>query len=306
AGLGLGIVNAGQLVGYADIPKDVLGMVEDVIFDRRPDATERLVDFAKSVSGAGQKREVDLRWREGSVEERLKHAVLHGEVAYIEEDAEEARVKYGKPLLVIEGPLMDGMQLVGDLFGLSGLITPSLDEMVVVAKEMTRRDFRIPLLIGGATTSKQHTAVRIAPAYDGTTVHVLDASRVIGVVSDLLDDGRRGKFESENAALQEKLRAQHTSSRRPLLTLAESRARRLLLPFGELPQPPFVGRKVIEPELAQLREYVDWTFFFHAWELKGKYPAILDSPSQGAAARELFGHAQELLDEIQANRWLQA
>ena len=402
AGLDMGIVNAGQLVVYEDIPKDLLEMVEDIIFDRRPDATERLVEFAKSISGGGTKREVDLSWREGPVEERLKYAVLHGEVAYIEEDAEEARVKYGKPLLVIEGPMMDGMKVVGDLFGagkmflpqvvksaramkravaylepfmqaekkasgsqrvrgklvlatvkgdvhdigknivgvvlacnnyevhdlgvmvpadkildtaielgadvvgLSGLITPSLDEMVMVAKEMTRRDFRIPLLIGGATTSKQHTAVRIAPAYDGTTVHVLDASRVIGVVSDLLDDGRRGKFESENAALQEKLRAQHTSSRRPLLTLTESRARRLLLPFGELPQPPFVGRKVIEPELAQLREYVDWTFFFHAWELKGKYPAILDSPSQGAAARELFGHAQELLDEIQANRWLQA
>ena len=402
AGLDMGIVNAGQLVVYEDIPKDLLEMVEDIIFDRRPDATERLVEFAKSISGGGTKREVDLTWREGPVEERLKYAVLHGEVAYIEEDAEEARVKYGKPLLVIEGPMMDGMKVVGDLFGagkmflpqvvksaramkravaylepfmqaekkasgsqrvrgklvlatvkgdvhdigknivgvvlacnnyevhdlgvmvpadkildtaielgadvvgLSGLITPSLDEMVMVAKEMTRRDFRIPLLIGGATTSKQHTAVRIAPAYDGTTVHVLDASRVIGVVSDLLDDGRRGKFESENAALQEKLRAQHTSSRRPLLTLADSRARRLLLPFGELPQPPFVGRKVIEPELAQLREYVDWTFFFHAWELKGKYPAILDSPSQGAAARELFGHAQELLDEIQANRWLQA
>ena len=282
AGLDMGIVNAGQLVVYEDIPKDLLEMVEDVIFDRRPDATERLVEFAKSISGGGQKRELDLGWREGSVEERLKHAVLHGEVAYIEEDAEEARVKYGKPLLVIEGPLMDGMQVVGDLFGagkmflpqvvksaramkravaylepfmeaekeasgdhrvrgklvlatvkgdvhdigknivgvvlacnnyevhdlgvmvpvekildtavelgadvvgLSGLITPSLDEMVIVAKEMTRRDFRIPLLIGGATTSKQHTAVRIAPAYDGTTVHVLDASRVIGVVSDLL------------------------------------------------------------------------------------------------------------------------
>src|SRR5438128_3089546 len=281
AGLDMGIVNAGQLVVYEDIPKDLLEMVEDIIFDRRPDATERLVDFAKSVSGAGQKREVDLRWREGSIEERLKHAVLHGEVAYIEEDAEEARVKYGKPLLVIEGPLMDGMQVVGDLFGagkmflpqvvksaramkravaylepcmqaekeasgdrrvrgrlvlatvkgdvhdigknivgvvlqcnnyevhdlgvmvpaekildvavelgadvvgLSGLITPSLDEMVVVAKEMTRRDFRIPLLIGGATTSKQHTAVRIAPAYDGTTVYVLDASRRIGVRADL-------------------------------------------------------------------------------------------------------------------------
>ena len=402
AGLDMGIVNAGQLVVYEDIPRDLLEMVEDVIFDRRPDATERLVDFAKSVSGAGSKREVDLTWREGSVEERLKHAVLHGEVAYIEEDAEEARVKYGKPLLVIEGPLMDGMKVVGDLFGagkmflpqvvksaramkkavaylqpfmeaekeasgdqhvrgrlvlatvkgdvhdigknivgvvlacnnyevhdlgvmvpaekildtavelgadvvgLSGLITPSLDEMVVVAKEMTRRDFRIPLLIGGATTSKQHTAVRIAPAYDGTTVHVLDASRVIGVVSDLLDDGRRHKFEQDNAALQEKLRAQHTSSRRPLLTLSESRTKRLRLPFEQLSTPPFTGRKVVEPEIAKLRGYVDWTFFFHAWELKGKYPAILDSPSYGAAARELFGHAQELLDEIQRHGWVKA
>jgi len=402
AGLDMGIVNAGQLVVYADIPKDLLEMVEDVIFDRRPDATERLVDFARSVSGAGQKREVDLRWREGSVEERLKHAVLHGEVAYIEEDAEEARVKYGKPLLVIEGPLMDGMQVVGDLFGagkmflpqvvksaramkravaylepfmqaekkasgdrsvrgklvlatvkgdvhdigknivgvvlacnnyevhdlgvmvpvdkildtavelgadvvgLSGLITPSLDEMVVVAKEMTRRDFRIPLLIGGATTSKQHTAVRIAPAYDGTTVHVLDASRVIGVVSDLLAKDRREKFERDNYTLQEKLRAQHTSAKRPLLTLDEARAKRLRVPFDQLARPPFIGRKVIEPSLTELRDYVDWTFFFHAWELKGKYPAILDSPAQGAAARELFGHAQELLDEIIAKDWLHA
>src|SRR5207302_6540454 len=260
-------------------------------------ATERLVDFAKTVSGGGTKREVDLSWREKPVEDRLAYAVLHGEVAYIEADAEEARQKYARPLMVIEGPLMDGMKVVGDLFGagkmflpqvvksaramkkavaylqpfmeaekeasgdqhvrgrlvlatvkgdvhdigknivgvvlacnnyevhdlgvmvpaekildtavelgadvvgLSGLITPSLDEMVVVAKEMTRRDFRIPLLIGGATTSKQHTAVRIAPAYDGTTVHVLDASRVIGVVSDLLDGGRRHKFEQDNAAL---------------------------------------------------------------------------------------------------------
>ena len=402
AGLDMGIVNAGQLVVYEDIPKDLLELVEDIIFDRRPDATERMVEFAKSVSGAGARREVDLSWREGSVEERLKHAVLHGEVEYIEKDAEEARVKYGKPLLVIEGPLMDGMKVVGDLFGagkmflpqvvksarvmkravaylqpfmeaekeaggdqhvrgklvlatvkgdvhdigknivgvvlacnnyevhdlgvmvpaekildvavelgadvvgLSGLITPSLDEMVVVAKEMTRRDFRIPLLIGGATTSKQHTAVRIAPAYDGTTVHVLDASRVIGVVSDLLDGGRRERFERDNFALQEKLRAQHSSSRRPLLTLVDARAKRLRLPFTDLAKPPFVGRKVIEPSIAELREYVDWTFFFHAWELKGKYPAILDNPSHGAAARELFAHAQELLDEIQAKGWLKA
>src|SRR5205807_782561 len=167
---------------------------------------------------------------------------------------------HGLGVMVPVDKILDtAVELGADVGGLSGLITPSLDEMVVVAKEMTRRDFRIPLLIGGATTSKQHTTVRIAPAYDGTTVHVLDSSRVIGVVSDLLDDSRRGKFESENAALQEKLRAQHTSSRRPLLTLVESRSRRLLLPFGEPPQPPFLGRTVIEPELAQLREYVDWT-----------------------------------------------
>jgi 5-methyltetrahydrofolate--homocysteine methyltransferase len=402
AGLDMGIVNAGQLAVYEDIPKDLLELVEDVIFDRRPDATERLVEFAKSVSGSGTKREVDLSWREKPVEDRLAYAVLHGEVAYIEADAEEARQKYPKPLMVIEGPLMDGMKVVGDLFGagkmflpqvvksaramkravaylqpfmeaekeasgsqqvrgrlvlatvkgdvhdigknivgvvlgcnnyevhdlgvmvpaekildtaielgadavgLSGLITPSLDEMVTVAKEMTRRQFTIPLLIGGATTSKQHTAVRIAPAYTGSTVHVLDASRVIGVVSDLFDDKRKVTFDRDNRALQDKLRAQHTTSKRPLLTLAEARSKRARLDFSELPAPPFTGTRVIEPKLSELREYVDWTFFFHAWELKGKFPAILDSPSHGAAARELFSHAKELLDEIQTKRLLQA
>ncbi|HKV89086.1 MAG TPA: methionine synthase [Candidatus Dormibacteraeota bacterium] len=402
AGLDMGIVNAGQLVVYEDIPKDLLEMVEDIIFDRRQDATERLVEFAKSISGAGAKREVDLAWREGSVEERLQHAVLHGEVEYIEKDAEEARVKYGKPLLVIEGPLMDGMKVVGDLFGagkmflpqvvksaramkkavaylqpfmeaekeaagsthvrgklvlatvkgdvhdigknivgvvlacnnyevhdlgvmvpverildvaaelgadvvgLSGLITPSLDEMVVVAKEMTRRELKIPLLIGGATTSKQHTAVRIAPAYEGSTVHVLDASRVIGVVSDLLDDGRRPGFDRENRALQEKLRSQHTASRRALLPLDEARSKRWNVDFKDLPKPPFTGVRVVEPKIPELREYIDWTFFFHAWELKGKFPAILESPSHGAVARELFSHAEELLDEIQTKGWLKA
>jgi 5-methyltetrahydrofolate--homocysteine methyltransferase len=402
AGLDMGIVNAGQLVVYEDIPKDLLELVEDIIFDRRPDATERLVEFAKSVSSAGSKREIDLTWREAPIEERLQYAVLHGEVAYIEEDAEEARVKYGKPLLVIEGPLMDGMKVVGDLFGagkmflpqvvksaramkravaylepfmqaekeasgsqhmrgklvlatvkgdvhdigknivgvvlacnnyevvdlgvmvpvekildtaielgadvvgLSGLITPSLDEMVVVAKEMTRRDFKIPLLIGGATTSKQHTAVRIAPAYSGSTVHVLDASRVIGVVSDLLDDDRRPGFDQDNRALQDKLRTQHTATRRTLLTLDDSRAKRLRLTFEDLPKPPFTGVRVVEPRISELREYIDWTFFFHAWELKGKFPAILQSPSHGAAARELFSHAEEMLDEIQSRGLLQA
>ena len=403
AGLDMGIVNAGQLIVYEDIPKDLLELVEDVIFDRRPDATERLVDFAKTVSGGGTKREVDLAWREKPVEDRLAYAVLHGEIAFIEADAEEARQKYAKPLLVIEGPLMDGMKVVGDLFGagkmflpqvvksaramkkavaylqpfmeaekeasgnsqqvrgklvlatvkgdvhdigknivgvvlgcnnyevhdlgvmvpaekildtaielgadavgLSGLITPSLDEMVTVAKEMTRRQFTIPLLIGGATTSKQHTAVRIAPAYTGATVHVLDASRVIGVVSDLFDDTRRVTFDRDNRALQEKLRAQHTTSKRALLTLGEARAKRARLDFSDLPVPPFTGARVIEPKISELREYIDWTFFFHAWELKGKFPAILDSPSHGAVARELFSHAEELLDEIQTKGWLRA
>jgi 5-methyltetrahydrofolate--homocysteine methyltransferase len=402
AGLDMGIVNAGQLAVYEDIPKDLLEMVEDIIFDRRPDATERLVDFAKSVSGAGTKREKDLSWREGTVEERLAFAVLHGEVEFIEADAEEARQKYKKGLLVIEGPLMDGMKVVGDLFGagkmflpqvvksaramkravaylepfmqaekeasgsqsvrgklvlatvkgdvhdigknivgvvlacnnyevvdlgvmvpadkildtaielnadvvgLSGLITPSLDEMVVVAKEMTRRQFTIPLLIGGATTSKQHTAVRIAPAYDGSTVHVLDASRVIGVVSDLLDKDRRHTFDRDNQALQEKLRTQHTASRRTLLTIADARRKRLRAAFDDLPKPPFVGTRVIEPTLSTLRAYIDWTFFFHAWELKGKFPAILDSPSHGAVARELYEHATEMLDEIERDGSLKA
>jgi 5-methyltetrahydrofolate--homocysteine methyltransferase len=171
---------------------------------------------------------------------------------------------------------------------------------------MTRRQFTIPLLIGGATTSKQHTAVRIAPAYDGSTVHVLDASRVIGVVSDLLDKDRRHTFDRDNQALQEKLRTQHTATRRALLTLPDARAKRQRLSFEDLPKPPFVGTKTIEPSLSTLREYIDWTFFFTAWELKGKFPAILDSPSHGAVARELFEHANELLDEIVAKNLLQA
>ena len=402
AGLDMGIVNAGQLAVYEDIPKDLLELVEDIIFDRRPDATERLVEFAKNVSGAGAKREVDLTWRNGTIEERLAHAVLHGEVEFIEADAEEARQKFGAGLLVIEGPLMDGMKVVGDLFGagkmflpqvvksaramkravaylepfmqaekkasgsvsvggklvtatvkgdvhdigknivgvvlgcnnyevfdlgvmvpadkildtaielgadaigLSGLITPSLDEMVDVAKEMTRRGFTMPLLIGGATTSKQHTAVRIAPAYTGPTVHVLDASRVIGVVSDLFDKDRRPIFDKANRTLQDKLRAQHTTARRALLPLDEARDKRWALGFNDLPTPPFTGTRMIEPKLSELREFIDWTFFFHAWELKGKFPAILESPSHGAAARELFGHAKELLDEIEAKQWLRA
>jgi 5-methyltetrahydrofolate--homocysteine methyltransferase len=402
AGLDMGIVNAGQLALYEDIPADLKELVEDVIFDRRPDATERLVDFAKNVAGEGTKREVDLGWREAPVEERISHALVHGIVDFIEADAEEARLKYGRPLSVIEGPLMDGMKIVGDLFGagkmflpqvvksaramkrsvaylqpfmeaekdaadrqargrivmatvkgdvhdigknivgvvlgcnsyevidlgvmvpvdrildtaiaehadaigLSGLITPSLDEMVNVAKEMERRHLEIPLLIGGATTSKQHTAVRIAPAYSQPTLHVLDASRVVGVVSDLLDPVRKAALDKENRALQTKLREQHAGkATRPLLPVTRARQNRALLEFSDLPIPEFVGTRLVEPDLETLREYIDWTFFFHAWELRGRFPAILDHPHMGPSARELYENAQVLLDEIIAGRSLTA
>jgi 5-methyltetrahydrofolate--homocysteine methyltransferase len=402
AGLDMGIVNAGQLALYEDIPADLKELVEDVIFDRRADATERLVDFAKNVAGEGTKREVDLAWREAPVEQRISHALVHGIVDFVEADAEEARLKYGRPLSVIEGPLMDGMKIVGDLFGagkmflpqvvksaramkrsvaylqpfmeaekdaadrqargrivmatvkgdvhdigknivgvvlgcnsyevidlgvmvpmdrildtaiaehadaigLSGLITPSLDEMVNVAKEMERRHLDIPLLIGGATTSKQHTAVRIAPAYSQPTLHVIDASRVVGVVSDLLDPVRKAALDNENRALQAKLRDQHAGkATRPLLDVAKARQNGARLEFSELPIPEFIGTRIVEPELATLREYIDWTFFFHAWELRGRFPAILDHPEMGPAARDLYENAQTLLDEIIAKRSLRA
>jgi 5-methyltetrahydrofolate--homocysteine methyltransferase len=187
--------------------------------------------------------------------------------------------------------------------GLSGLITPSLDEMVGVAREMERRGLELPLLIGGATTSKQHTAVRIAPEYGQPTVHVPDASRVVAVVSSLLDPSRRAALDDENRALQERLRDQHAErTRRPLLPLAEARARRHRVEFEELPVPAFTGARAVEPELATLREYVDWQFFFHAWELKGRFPAILERPE----ARELYDDAQALLDELASTTVLRA
>ena len=397
AGLDMGIVNAGQLAVYQDIPPDLLGLAEDVLFDRRPDATDRLVAFAETVNGPGTTRTVDLSWRDAPVEKRLGHALVHGIVDFVEADTEEARYQAARPLDVIEGPLMDGMKIVGDLFGagkmflpqvvksarvmkravaylepymeaekeqarlegrdsaergqgkivlatvkgdvhdigknivgvvlgcnnyevidlgvmvpaavvldtavtegadavgLSGLITPSLDEMVNVAAEMERRGLKLPLLIGGATTSRQHTAVRIAPAYDGTTVHVLDASRVVGVVSDLLDDDRAQVLARTNRAEQERLREQHEKSqRRPLLTLEQARANPEQVPFGDLPVPGFTGLRTVQPDLKALRAMIDWQFFFLAWELKGKYPAILDQP----AARELFDEANALLDQI--------
>ncbi len=400
AGLDMGIVNAGQLAVYEDIEPELLERVEDVIFNRREDATERLVEYASRVQGEGTRRERDLSWREAPVGERLSHALVHGIVDFIEEDTEEARQQHARPLDVIEGPLMSGMQIVGDLFGsgkmflpqvvksaramkravaylepfmdqekaaggngartqgkvvlatvkgdvhdigknivgvvlgcnnyevidlgvmvpaerildtavqehcdvvgLSGLITPSLDEMVNVAKEMERRELVLPLLIGGATTSKQHTAVKIAPEYSEPTLHVLDASRVVGVVSSLLDGARKARLDEENRELQERLREQHEQKeRKPLLPIEEARANRELVTFGASPSPAFTGTRVVEPELVTLREYIDWQFFFHAWELKGRFPAILDEP----AARELYDDAQALLDEIVRERSLRA
>jgi 5-methyltetrahydrofolate--homocysteine methyltransferase len=402
AGLDMGIVNAGQLAVYEDIEPELLERVEDVLFDRRPDATERLVEYASTVTGGATRRELDLSWREAPVEERLAHALVHGVVDYIEEDAEEARRVAARPLDVIEGPLMDGMKIVGDLFGagkmflpqvvksaramkravaylepymeaekserssaarivmatvkgdvhdigknivgvvlgcngyevidlgvmapadrildtaieqdcdivgLSGLITPSLDEMVSVAKEMERRGLELPLLIGGATTSKQHTAVRIAPEYGQPTVHVLDASRVVGIVGDLLDGVRRERLDVENRADQERLRALHAErGRKPLLSLREAREHRTPIEWhaDDLAVPPFTGVRVVEEDIAVLRGYVDWTFFFHAWELKGRFPAILDDPQKGAVARDLYEAANELLDEVTANASLTA
>ena len=404
AGLDMGIVNAGQLAVYEDIPPDLLEHVEDIVFNRRPDATERMVAFAATVHGEATKRELDLSWREGPVEDRLSHALVHGIVDFIEEDTEEARQKLPRPLDVIEGPLMDGMAVVGDLFGsgrmflpqvvksaramkravaylepymeaersggngrargkivlatvkgdvhdigknivgvvlgcnnyevidlgvmvpadrildtaveedcdvvgLSGLITPSLDEMVHVADEMERRGLGLPLLIGGATTSRQHTAVKIAPAYGQPTLHVLDASRVVRIVSDLLEPERRERLDQENRAAQDRLRELHSEKeRKPLLPLARAREHRTPIEWhpDDLNTPSFTGARVVETPLAVLREYIDWTFFFHAWELKGRFPKILDDPVVGAAARDLFENANELLDEIVAGELLQA
>jgi 5-methyltetrahydrofolate--homocysteine methyltransferase len=191
--------------------------------------------------------------------------------------------------------------------GLSGLITPSLEEMVNVAREMERRKMSVPLLIGGATTSKQHTAVRIAPAYSRPTVHVIDASRVVGVVSNLFDEGRSVAFDVDNRKLQEQLREQHAAKgRRTVVSLAKAREKRLRLDFSDLAQPSFTGVRVLEPPLEVLAEYIDWTFFFHAWELKGRFPAILDHPQMGEAARELYQHGKELLDEIISGRLIRA
>jgi 5-methyltetrahydrofolate--homocysteine methyltransferase len=410
AGLDMGIVNAGQLDVYEDIAPALREMVEDVLFDRRPDATDRLVDYAgqvKAQGGGAARQTQDLAWRDAPVAERLSYALVHGIADHVEADTEEARQEAARPLEVIEGPLMDGMKVVGDLFGagkmflpqvvksarvmkravaylepymeaekaeaerngtapqgkargngkvvlatvkgdvhdigknivgvvlgcnnyevidlgvmvpaakildtavaedadiigLSGLITPSLDEMVSVATEMERRGITKPLLIGGATTSRQHTAVRIAPAYGSSTLHVLDASRVVGVVQGLLDPARAATVDSDNRADQQRLREQHEARRsQPLLSIEAARRNREQVSFDGLPVPAFTGVRAVTPTLAELRELIDWQFFFLAWELKGKYPAILDNPQ----ARELFDDATELLDEIVADGLLTA
>jgi 5-methyltetrahydrofolate--homocysteine methyltransferase len=397
AGMDMGIVNAGQLIVYEDIPKDLLEHVEDIIFNRRPDATERLVQFADRVKGSGTKRETDLAWRDATVEARLSHALVHGIVDFIEADVEEARLQYDEPLRIIEGPLMDGMKVVGDLFGagkmflpqvvksaramkkavayllpymeerkrltgassaqgkilmatvkgdvhdigknivgvvlgcnnyevvdlgvmvpaakildaaieqkaniigLSGLITPSLDEMAFVAREMERRGFIMPLLIGGATTSRQHTAVKIAQEYSGPVVHVLDASRAVDVVSNLLGDNRP-RFDAANRAAQAEIRESYANRRqKPLLSYEEALANRLKTDWDDhvIASPWFLGRRYLDDVLLEdLARYIDWTFFFSAWELKGRFPGILDHPQYGPAARELYEHAQALLARI--------
>ena len=406
AGMDMGIVNAGQLGIYEQIPRDLLVLVEDVILNRRPDATERLLAFADSVKQVGQKPVEEDAWRKGTVEERLSHALVKGIVDYIETDTEEAREKYGRPLAVIEGPLMAGMNVVGDLFGsgrmflpqvvksarvmkksvaylmpyleaekqltggaktagkivmatvkgdvhdigknivgvvlgcnnyevvdlgvmvpcekilktareleadmvgLSGLITPSLDEMVHVAREMEREGFTVPLLIGGATTSRAHTAVKIAPAYKQPVVHVLDASRAVGVVGRLSSSELKPAFIEENRQEQEKLRETHRGPRsQKLVTIAEARRRRLQFDWSSYdpPRPSFTGIKAKSPvPIEEIIPYIDWTPFFHVWELRGVYPRIFKQPEVGDRAREVFDDAGKLLDRIVREKLLEA
>jgi 5-methyltetrahydrofolate--homocysteine methyltransferase len=398
AGLTMGIVNAGQLGIYEEIPKDLLELVEDVLLDRRPDATERLIAFADTVKGTGKVTEkTEEEWRHGTVEQRLSHALVKGIVEFIDADVEEARQKYPTGLSIIEGPLMDGMNIVGNLFGagkmflpqvvksarvmkkavayllpfmeaeklasgdlsvrgkilmatvkgdvhdigknivgvvlgcnnyevidlgvmvaadkildaaerekadiigLSGLITPSLDEMVHVAREMERRHFRVPLLIGGATTSKLHTAARVAPRYSGPTVHVLDASRAVNVVSTLLSE-RRDEYAHGIEAEYEKLRAGMEQRNIKILPLEEARKRAPKLEHAPEP-PPFTGVRVLEDvPLAEIVPFIDWGPFFQTWELRGRYPQILEEPR----AKELFDDARKLLAEIVEKRLLKA
>src|ERR1700678_717815 len=411
AGMDMGIVNAGMLEVYEEIEPELKELVEDVLLNRRPDATERLVEYGETLKGAGvavsEKKAEE--WRNGSVEERLSHALVKGIDTYIEADAEEARVKLGRPLLVIEGPLMDGMGVVGDLFGsgkmflpqvvksarvmkkavayltpfmeaekvamaaagltvkvqgkivlatvkgdvhdigknivgavlacnnyevidmgvmvpaekilerarevradivgLSGLITPSLDEMVHVAKEMERQGMKLPLLIGGATTSRAHTAVKIAPHYSEPVVHVLDASRAVPVTTSLLSEEGKPEFVAKHRAEYDALRKTHAAPRRAVVALDAARARRTPIEWraADLPAPEFIGVHVLDNfPLATLREFIDWTPLFHTWELKGVYPRILEDEKQGEQARQIFADGNALLDRIVEEKLLRA
>ena len=415
AGMDMGIVNAGMLEVYEEIEPELKALVEDVLLNRRPDATERLVTLGEALKAAGTaggSEEAEKKaeeWRNGTVEERLSHAMVKGIDTYIEADTEEARAKLGRPLSVIEGPLMAGMSVVGDLFGagkmflpqvvksarvmkkavayltpfmeaekaqmvaagevvrtqgkivlatvkgdvhdigknivgvvlacnnyevidlgvmvlaerilerakevradiigLSGLITPSLDEMVHVAREMERQGFKLPLLIGGATTSRAHTAVKIAPHYSEPVVHVLDASRAVPVMTSLLSEDGRAEFVAQHRAEYDALRKAHAAPRRSGVALEAARARRTPIEWRaeDLATPEFLGVRVLEDfPLATLREFIDWSPFFHTWELKGVYPRILDDERQGEQARQIFAEANVLLDRIIAEKLLTA
>jgi len=405
AGMDMGIVNAGMLEVYEEIEPELKVMVEDVLLNRRPDATERLVEYGERLKGAGkagnEKKVNSEAWRNGTVEERIAHALVKGIDTYIEADAEEARVKLGRPLAVIEGPLMAGMGIVGDLFGagkmflpqvvksarvmkkavahltpymeaekearaaagevikaqgkiilatvkgdvhdigknivgvvlacnnyevidlgvmvpcekilerakavnadligLSGLITPSLDEMVHVAREMERHGFKLPLLIGGATTSRRHTAVKIAPHYSEPVIHIVDASRAVPVTTNLLSDESKPAFVARHRTEYEAVRKAHAAPKQPTVSIEVARSRRTPIVWrGEdIPAPSFTGVRVLDNfPLATLREFIDWSPFFHAWGMKGIYPRIFEHEQQGAQARQLFKEGNALLDMI--------
>jgi 5-methyltetrahydrofolate--homocysteine methyltransferase len=413
AGLDMGIVNAGQLEIYEEIEPELKTLVEDVLLNRRPDATERLVAYGEQLKAAGAGETTTQKqaeeWRHGTVEERLSHALVKGIDTYIDTDTEEARQKLGRPLAVIEGPLMAGMGVVGDLFGagkmflpqvvksarvmkkavayltpfmeaekaemaaagqevkaqgkivlatvkgdvhdigknivgvvlacnnyevidlgvmvpaekilerartekadvigLSGLITPSLDEMVHVAREMERQEFKVPLLIGGATTSRAHTAIRIAPHYSEPVVHVLDASRAVPVTTSLLSDENKAEFVTKLRVDYAAVRKAYAAPKQPMVSLAKARERRTPIAWRaeDIAIPAFTGVRVLDnSSLAELREYIDWSPLFHAWELKGIYPRILDDEKQGTQARLLFADAQSLLERIVDEKLLTA
>ncbi|WP_421774705.1 methionine synthase [Gracilimonas sp.] len=408
-GMDMGIVNPTQLEVYDNIPEDLLERVEDVLFDRRDDATERLLEIAEEYKGesSSSQKKTDTEWRKKPVEERLSYALVKGINEFAEDDAEEARVKYGSPLEVIEGPLMDGMNIVGDLFGsgkmflpqvvksarvmkqavayltpyleeekaknkdtseqpkillatvkgdvhdigknivsvvlacnnynvvdlgvmvpadkildaaeehnvdaigLSGLITPSLDEMIHVAREMKKRKMDLPLLIGGATTSRLHTAVKIDPEYDGSIIHVLDASRAVSIAGDVISEKRRNGVRLEVKKEYEELRKQHENrqSRKELLTYEEAKANKIDIDWTEYepPRPSFLGTRVFDDyPISELRNYIDWSPFFRTWMLTGKYPDILEDEEVGTQAQSLFDDAQALIDRIVKENLLQA